>query len=61
MEPGRCRPAYTGVLAQMEQILKSKPKRINDFKEESEMLSPENSLGETCVHDRSMRSQALKA
>ncbi|CAK9077937.1 unnamed protein product [Durusdinium trenchii] len=33
---GRCRPAYVGVVAQVEQILKSKPKRINDFKEESE-------------------------
>ncbi|CAL1138443.1 unnamed protein product, partial [Cladocopium goreaui] len=33
---GRCRPAYVGVVAQIEQILKQKPKRINDFKEESE-------------------------
>ena len=35
---GRCRPAYVGVVAQIEQILKQKPKRINDFKEESETL-----------------------
>ena len=36
---GQVRAAYAGVVAQLEQILKSKPKRINDFKEESEMLA----------------------
>eukprot|EP00439_Symbiodinium_sp_Y106_P047833 s3931_g6.t1 len=35
-EKGHCRAAYVGVVKEMDQILNRKPRRINDFKAESE-------------------------